>query len=339
MTHVNIPFFVPHLGCPHTCVFCNQRTITGIKNATLEDFDKAVKEVLSSLSAKDCEKQIAFFGGSFTAIEREIMLSLLEGAYAYVKRGEVSSVRLSTRPDAIDDEVLTVLKHFGVSTVELGIQSTDQEVLEASERGHTAEDSRRACERIKAHGFTLVGQMMLGLPSSTEEKEIKTATDLVRWGVDEVRIYPTVVFKDTALAHAMEQGCYLPLSVEEAVSRAASVYEIFSENGIRVIRVGLCETDGLRGDTTVGGAYHPALGELVISRLYLRKIQRLLRDVSVSSHSTLTIQVSTKSLSKAIGQKKCNLITLQKDYGSHRIRFEASPELSGDDVKILIKEN
>ena len=340
MSHINIPVFVPHLGCPHTCVFCNQHTITGRCETTLDEIDQAVSDVLSSLHDPAAhELQIAFFGGSFTAIAKDKMLALLNKAEEYVKKGIVQSIRLSTRPDAIDDEILSTLSQYSVTVIELGIQSTNDTVLLKSERGHTAGDSQTACHQIKEYGFTLVGQMMLGLPDSTAETEIQTAKDMIAWGIDQARIYPTVVFADTALAKLVENNAYQMLSIEDAVNRAANVYTLFCDHNIEVIRIGLCENEGLRSDKTLGGAYHPALGELVKNRYYLIKIIRELEKLTIPQQTTLVVKTAPNILSQVIGQKKCNLHALEKAYPHNRILFSPSHSLCGKEVKIFVKEN
>jgi len=340
MSYINIPIFVPHLGCPHACVFCNQHTITGQCETTLRDIDTAVSQTLSLLKDPSAhELQIAFFGGSFTAIEREKMLALLKKANNYVQEGSVQSIRLSTRPDAIDDEILTILAKHSVKTIELGIQSTDNRVLEISERGHTAKDSEAACRKIKEYNFELVGQMMLGLPASTLESEMQTARDMISWGINKARIYPTVVFADTALAKLTQEKSYTPLSVEEAVSRAASVYSLFTAHNIEVIRIGLCENEGLHSDKTIGGAHHPALGELVLNRYYLTKIFKEIERLNPSPNMTIVIETAPNALSQAIGQKKCNCHAIEKKYPQNRILFIPSHSLCGKEVKIFVKEN
>lgn len=339
MRHINIPIFVPHLGCPHTCVFCNQHTITGQKTFDPTMLDEIVSEQLSYVDPEKDELQIAFFGGSFTAIERPLMLALLDKAESYVKQGTVSSIRLSTRPDAIDEEILTLLSRYSVRSIELGIQSTDDAVLSASERGHTAADSHKACRLVKAFGFELVGQMMLGLPASTQQSEEETACRIALWGADAARIYPTIVFRDTALDEQQKNGSYTPLTVEEAVRRAAAVYELLRIKGVEVIRIGLCETDGLRQNTITGGAYHPAFGELVLNEYYKKQIQSALDGISFSRTAELTIETAPCALSQAIGQKKKNYLFLKEKYPENRIQFCPSSYVADKEVKIIVKEN
>lgn len=380
MKHINIPVFVPHLGCPHTCVFCDQRTITGQKDAGPDAVDEAVRRVLpgghDAGKAEKAEREIAFFGGSFTAIGKERMTAFLDRAEAYVGRGLVSSIRLSTRPDAIDPAILTLLSAYSVKTIELGVQSTDPAVLAASERGHTAADSERAFRLIASRGFTPVGQMMLGLPASDFDAEEKTARDIIAWGAKEVRIYPTVVFAETKLAKAFAAGLYCPLPPDEAAWRAARLLMLFERAGVKVLRIGLCETDGLRSARVVGGAHHPALGELAYNELYRMKIEGLLADIHAGTRNApepasalpakpsaslpdsppagpasqktgashrpgaqILVECAPRALSRAIGQKKKNLLLLRKRFPDAVVRFAESPALTGYEVQITMKEN
>lgn len=176
--HVNIPVFIPHLGCPNMCVFCNQRAISGVSSFIPDMAEETIETALSSLDGMADRTEIAFFGGSFTGIDRELMVSLLDLAQSYVEDGRVSGIRMSTRPDYIDGEIISILKNYTVKAVELGIQSTSDKVLAASKRGHTSECSFRAMTMLRDAGFTTVGQMMIGLPLSTREDEVKTAEDI-----------------------------------------------------------------------------------------------------------------------------------------------------------------
>lgn len=338
MRHANIPIFVPHLGCPHTCAFCNQRTITGKQNFSFEQVRSDIDTALATLD-NTTKKEIAFFGGSFTAIDKELMLSLLSLAEEYVKKGKVSSIRLSTRPDAIDDSILTLLRRFSVKTVELGIQSTDNRVLLESMRGHTKEQSKTASLLIKQYGFSLVGQMMLGLPASTLETELTTARDMLSFGIDAARIYPTVIFPDTTLWEMAKKGAYTPLSVDEAVSRGGEVLCCFDQAKIPVIRIGLCESEGLRETNDLLGAYHPAIGELIQSNFYLRKIQTELARYDLPERADVTVEVAPHALSQAIGQKRRNLLALKTLYPEITIRFRTNEALCKTEVKLYVKEN
>ena len=233
----NISIFVPHLGCPCQCSFCNQKTITGQANQpTPQDVDKAVKTALKS---KGFDYEIAFFGGSFTAIDREYMISLLKAANKYIKSNEVKGIRISTRPDYIDKEILDILKSYGVTSIELGAQSMSDDVLLANDRGHSAESVFKSSELIKSYGFSLGLQMMTGLYKSDIQKDLYTAETFVKINPDTVRIYPTVIMKDTKLAELYLNGEYTPYSLEKSVNLCSKLIELFEKNNIKIIRLGL----------------------------------------------------------------------------------------------------
>lgn len=338
MRHVNIPLFIPHLGCPNQCVFCNQRTISGVSEFDASMCDKLINEALSTVSPDD-EVEIAFFGGSFTGIDFDYMVSLLDIAYNYVKCGRVSSIRCSTRPDYIDEKILDTLKRYGVKTIELGLQSTDSEVLSLTKRGHSFTDEVNACKLIVDYGFDLVGQMMIGLPGSTVDKEKETADFIINSGAKGVRIYPTVVFRDTELCQMTINGSYKPLSVDEAVERSSKVLEKFIEAGIEVIRIGLCASDNLISDDTYyAGPNHPALGELIQSELYYKKIVDQLKLIDIEKETTLNIYVSAGSLSKAVGQRKRNKLRLLSIPFIKNVRFIESNDIMAYEV-LVRKEN
>ncbi len=335
--HVNIPIFIPHLGCPNMCVFCNQRTISGVEEFDLSSVKKIIEENLSSLSADD-DVEIAFFGGSFTGIDRDLMISLLEIAYEYVKIGKVNSIRCSTRPDYIDREILDILKKYGVKTVELGLQSVDEKVLAVTKRGHSFQEEKNACELIIEYGFELVGQMMIGLPASTLEAELSTADFIIRSGALGARIYPTVVFHSTELCEMTRMGVYKPLSVDEAVERASLVLERFIDAGVNVIRIGLCSSDNLLSDKTYfAGPNHPALGELVESELYYKTIMKKLSGIEIPKMAEVYIYVAPGALSKAIGQKRKNKIRLQNNGSIGRVVFAERRDVPIYDAVIQIE--
>ncbi len=330
--HANIPIFIPHLGCPNDCVFCNQRTISGHSAFDPSGVRGEIEAALETLG--DRRAEIAFFGGSFTGIDRELMVGLLDTAQEYVDAGRVTGIRLSTRPDYINDEILSILSRYTVSAVELGIQSTSDRVLTDSRRGHTASVSEIACRAVVAAGFTLVGQMMIGLPSSDPESEIKTAESICEWGAQAARVYPTVVFRETELCRMSEAGEYTPLDTETAVSRTASVLDVFDRRGVRVIRVGLCASENLASDEQVfGGANHPAIGELAMSELYLRRISDTIEKEALEG-KRLTLWVSKGSLSKAVGQKRRNIAALREKYRVNIVKILEKNELFGYNVKI-----
>ena len=306
--HINIPVFIPHIGCPNACVFCNQRKISGRKrfekNHVRMELEKAFSTVDGSISA-----QIAYFGGSFTGIDRADMEELLGIANEYIDMGKCESIRISTRPDYIDPEILDVLRWHRVRSIELGIQSTDPAVLFSCKRGHSAEDSFRAAALVKAYGFELIGQMMVGLPGGTEANERKTAEDICRMGADGARIYPTVVFDDTELADMTGSGEYCPLTEETSVIRAANALSVFIENNVPVIRLGLQSGEALEsGDGVIAGGYHPAVGELAYSRCFRNMLEKKLLPEDVSGKCVL-VHAHISDVSKVIGQRGEN-----KDY-------------------------
>ena len=332
--HVNIPIFIPHMGCPNQCVFCNQRTISGVAEFDVTSVKNEIDKALATVCA-DAEREIAFFGGSFTGIDQELMISLLELAYSYVKNGQVTSVRCSTRPDYINDEIIDILKKYGVETVELGLQSSNNKVLSLCKRGHTCEDELLACRKIVDAGIKLVGQMMIGLPGSNLDDELLTAEFIVDSGAVGARIYPTVVFKDTELCDMAEAQMYNPISLSDAVERSARVLEIFDRNNIEVIRIGLCASDNLSSaDKYYGGPNHPALGELVEGRLYYNRIRRNLFKDDSNKGNLLTIYVAKGCISKATGQRRINAEMLREEFGYLDVRFKEDPTLSGYSFKI-----
>ena len=330
-----VPVFVPHWGCPHACVFCNQRRISGVgKPATAGDVKNAIAQAAAFLP-KGGKRQLAFYGGSFTAIpvpDQEVLLSAAKEA---MDRGEIDAVRLSTRPDAIDETVLERLRRYGVETVELGAQSMDDAVLRLTERGHTAADVERASRLITAAGFKLILQMMTGLPGSSDESDTETARRLIALGPDGVRIYPTVIVRDTALYDLWRAGEYREHTVEGAVRVCAKIVPLFESAGIPIIRLGLNPTEELSGGAAVGGAYHPALGELVKSRILLEKARAVLRGIEPGSRVTLL--VGRGKTSQMAGQHRENLRRLQEAFSLKGIRICERPEANEEITRISIE--
>lgn len=331
--HVNIPIFIPHLGCPNDCVFCNQRTISGHGDFKIETVEGEIEIALSTIPA-DTEREIAFFGGSFTGIDRQLMIELLDLAQRYVDSGMVESIRLSTRPDYIDAEILSILSRYSVKTIELGLQSFDDGVLAASKRGHNAKCAEDACKAVKAAGFELIGQMMIGLPGSDTSTEKMTAESICRYGADGARVYPTVVFALTELADMCSRGEYSPLTTEDAVERTKNVLDIFDRHGVPCIRVGLCASENLSdASKAVAGANHSAIGELAMSRLYLERICEQL-DLMKIKGGSVTVFVSPGSVSKAVGQKKVNKLQIYEKYGLESLKVLEKNELLGYNIII-----
>lgn len=337
MKHANIPIFIPHLGCPNQCVFCNQRSISGVTEFNIDIVPSIIDSALATIP-QGYEIEIAFFGGSFTGIDRSLMLRLLAIAYTYVKDGRVSHIRCSTRPDYIDDEILDILEAHGVKVIEIGLQSSSDKVLSATKRGHTVIDEINACKKIVDRGFQLIGQMMIGLPGSTLDDEIDTAKFIIKSGAIGARIYPTIVFRDTELCDLTLNGAYVPLELDEAVYRSAEILKLFLAYNVEVIRIGLCSSENLSSlDTYVAGPNHVALGELVKNKIYYDLIEEKIRDISFDKGDSLKINVARGCLSKAIGHKKKNKFLLAKNYMVENIVFEESYDLDEYMVSIVVE--
>lgn len=332
MKHSNVAIFVPHNGCPHACTFCNQREITGQQyQPTANDVENAVKTARESLGGGTKNSEIAFFGGSFTAIDRSYMTELLEAASPYVHSGEFAGIRLSTRPDAIDKEILDILKEHGVSSIELGAQSMSDEVLLLNRRGHTADDVRNASKLIREYGFSLGLQMMTGMYGSNDEKDKQTAAKLAELMPDTMRIYPTVVLKGTELYRLYLSGEYKPQNVDEAVVLCAELLKYFEEKNIKVIRLGLHDSDSLR-ENMAAGAFHPAFRELCESEIMYRNALSELEANHITGGSIEFI-VNPSSLSKFIGQKRKNIKRLEEAGMSVSIKTDTG--LSNYEVNII----
>lgn len=301
-----IPIFIPFLGCPHDCAFCNQVKITNYKDTiNKENTIKQIENYLSYFPKNNNLKEIAFFGGSFTGLDTDIMISYLKIALDYKKKGIIDRIRLSTRPDYINNSILDILKEYQVDIIELGIQSLDDNILMANERGHLSEDSLKASKLIKDYGFTLGHQIMPGLFKDTYEKSIETALKSIKMNPDIVRIYPTLVIKDTKLEKLYESGLYKPLELDEAVKIAAELYMIYTYKKINVIRIGLQPTDNINeGKDVVAGPFHAAFRQLVetfINRMYL---QDLIDKYNIED--LIEINTNSREISIIAGNKASN---------------------------------
>lgn len=310
MKHANIALFVPHWGCPHQCSFCNQRSITGQKQQiTAQEVRSALQVAEQSLGEGIARAELAFFGGSFTAIPREEMVALLDAAQPWLRAGKLGGIRISTRPDAIDPQVLDILKEKGVTSIELGAQSMSDEVLQKNHRGHTARQVEEASSSIRRYGFALGLQMMTGLYGDTPEESLRTAERLAACQPDTMRIYPTIVMKHTPLEDLLRRGMYQPMGLEETVALCARLLDFFEEKKIPVIRLGLHDGADLERDY-VAGPWHPAFRELCEGRRYLQKAMALLEGIP--SGEAVVLRVHPSSVSQMIGQKKTNLLVLRQ---------------------------
>lgn len=334
-THVNIPVFIPHLGCPNMCVFCNQRAISGVCSFIPDRAKADIENVLSTVRGTGTYCEIAFFGGSFTGIERGLMINLLDLAQSYVDSGDVKAIRMSTRPDYIDEEIIGILKNYTISAVELGIQSFSDEVLGKCRRGHCADQSEKALKMLKDAGFSTVGQMMIGLPGSTPESELECARKICLLGASAARIYPTVVFRDTELYDMTARGEYIPLTLDEAVERSAAVLEIFIEKGVECLRIGLCESENLHSDKTyAAGPNHPSLGELVYGEVYYRRITEAIAKHPPEDKSALTVFVPQGDISMAVGQSGRNKVRIKNKFNLSKIKYVEKNHLKRYDIKL-----
>lgn len=311
MKHANVALFVPNNGCPHACSFCSQRSITGRQSQpTADDVRKAAETALYSLGSDAKNAEIAFFGGSFTAIERNYMVSLLEAAAPYVQDGRFAGIRISTRPDYISPEILSILKKYSVKTIELGAQSMDDRLLLQNGRGHTAKQVEQASDLIHSEGFVLGLQMMTGLWGDNDEGARKTAEKIADLQPACVRIYPTIALRGTELGDAYLRGEYRPQKLEEAIDLCAGLLEFFENRGIAVIRLGLHASPELERDM-LAGPWHPAFRELCESRRFLQDIVQVLQRTEIPA-KPIQIFVNPKCVSQATGQKKQNLQKLSK---------------------------
>lgn len=314
-----IPIFVPHLGCPNDCVFCNQKSISGQKeNMTKEKAKKIIDDYLENIANEEAEVEIAFYGGSFTAIETKLQEELLETAYEYIQEGKVESIRISTRPDCIDKEILKRLKKYKVKTIELGVQSANDYILKRTNRGHTFADVKKASKMIRWNGFKLGHQMMVGLPESTRIDEINTAKALIKLKPKMVRIYPVLVVKNTKLEQEYQEGKYEPLPLVQAVEVCKELVRMFADKKIDIIRVGLQNTDeitepGTEQSEVVAGPYHPAFRQLVESALWYDAIVGKIKKLNVKVKE-VEVTVNPIDSNNVIGHKKENVMKLKDTY-------------------------
>ena len=333
-----IPVFVPHLGCPNDCVFCNQKSISGQKkNITKEDAKKIIESFLKNIKDKDAKKEIAFFGGSFTGIDEKIQEELLQVAYEYIKNGQVNSIRISTRPDYINKDILKRLKKYRVKTIELGVQSANDYILSRANRGHTFKDVVRASKLIRWYGFDLGHQMMVGLPESNKIDELNTAKALIKLKPKMVRIYPVLVIKGTKLEKEYNDGVYEPLTVVQAVETCKQLVRMFNDKKIEVIRVGLQNTSEIsnpdeNSSEVVAGPFHPAFGQLVESGMWYDAIVEKIKKLNAKVKE-VEVTVNPIDVNNVIGHKKENVLKL-KDLYEVDLRVKQDEKIKQGKLKI-----
>jgi len=336
-----IPVFVPNLGCNNDCVFCNQKSISGqTKKLTVKEVKSTIDDFLKKLKDDYAYKEIAFFGGSFTGIDMKEQEALLEAAYQYIKDKKVQAIRVSTRPDYINKEILKMLKKYGVKTIELGVQSTNDYILKRVKRGHNFSDVKKASKLIRKHRFTLGHQMMVGLPESTRIDELNTAKDLAKLKPKIVRIYPVLVIKNTELEKEYEKGEYEPLTLNQAVERCKELYYFFNNKKINVIRMGLQATDLIsnpksRSSEVVAGPYHEAFGQLVEDAMWHDSIVEKIKKYNVKVKE-IEIEVNPDNVNNVIGHKKENIQKLKDLYDVDvQIKQNKYMRLGKFEIKIL----
>jgi histone acetyltransferase (RNA polymerase elongator complex component) len=322
-----IPFFISHAGCPHRCVFCDQKRITGqSRPVDPSSIPRTIHEHLRSQPAQE-PAQVAFYGGSFTALPIGTQTAYLETVRPFIDSGTIESIRLSTRPDAVTTDILALLKQHHVRTVELGVQSMNDQVLARSSRGHTAADTVNAVALLREQDFDIGLQLMPGLPGDTAMIFKETVTGVIALKPRVVRIYPALVIRGTSLEDLNRSGSYQPLRLEEAVELCREAFERFERAGIEVIRTGLQPTEALTaGDAIVAGPYHPAFGQLVASSCFLEKMRTALRGDNRHSGPVI-VRVNTNDLSTAIGQKRANVRSLAREFGPRDIRILPDPHI------------
>jgi len=342
--HAIIPIFIPHLGCPHSCVFCNQRAITAhTADVTEADVRRTAEEYLSTLEGKGLDEiEMSFFGGSFTGIPMEKQTAFLRIAKEYKDAGRIDKIHLSTRPDYINREILDNLKYWGADVIELGVQSFDQKVLDASERGHSASSVYDSCSLIKDYGFTLGIQLMIGLPGDSYESCMYSVAETIKIAPAIARIYPTVIISDTKLALMYEEGSYVPFETEETLRIAKDMYKALTGAGINVIRVGL-KASSLINDGSdskvLGGTYHPAFRQLLEGAILRDEIEEKIIKTAEAKGADFTLEITagSKAFSNVIGHKGSNKAYFAEKYPGYLIKYIDDRSLGESEVRYTVK--
>ena len=308
---MNIPVFIPHNGCPNDCVFCNQRKISGLKES--EDLDQVRRFIQDSIDSSNgrSDIEIAFFGGSFTGLDRDVQKAYLEMGTKFVKEYNLRGIRMSTRPDYITQEIMEFLSKYPVSSIELGVQSLNEKVLKASKRNHSVSHVIKAVDLIKNKNIELGLQMMIGLPQDNMTYVEETLNKIIGFEPSTVRVYPTLVIKDTELEELYLKGLYTPLTLEEAVDQVANILPEFAKHNITVLRVGLQANEGLNSGDYIAGPYHPAFKELVMDRIIYKTVHKKILELGLSGK--IIIQGNSKIFNRLIGHRKTNKIAFEKD--------------------------
>jgi len=331
-----IPIFLPHAGCPHQCVFCNQKAITGVRRniPSPEALRAQISNFLNYNRKGKKTVQVAFYGGNFLGQPKKDIEYLLYEANKFISAGKVDSIRFSTRPDTVNNERLDMLNGLPVSTVELGVQSMDDQVLAMSKRGHTASDTERAIHRLKKRNYEIGLQLMVGLPGDDETRSLTTGRRIAEFSPDFVRIYPTLVLSNSQLAGWYKKGKYIPLSLEAGVAATKKLYLLFAHENIRVIRMGLqISTDLEKGTAILAGPYHPAFGHLVFSDIFLDRATSILKSEIIPT-DTVSINVHPHSISKMQGLKNRNIEILKRNFYLKSIRIVPDVSLGENQLAV-----
>lgn len=325
MKHYNIPIFISHFGCPNDCVFCNQKKINGKEtDISVKEIQDTVEQYLKTLPKKS-EKEVAFFGGTFTGLSMDLQKEYLECLQPYLTRGEIQGIRLSTRPDYINEVILKQLQNYGVTAIELGIQSLDKVVLKKTNRFYKKEQVFESMRAIKESGFLLGVQIMIGLPGSTLEKEVQTTKELISYFPDTVRLYPTLVLEDTELARQYMLREYRALSLEEGIERSRYLLCLLESAGVNIIRVGLQTTEELeQGNSFLAGPFHPAFREAVETEISYYFLQKIFKKEGIQ-----TVFCHEKEMSRVIGLRKKNRLRFGEGF-----QVKLSKELQKGEIQI-----
>ena len=333
-----IPVFLPHRGCPHRCIFCNQTAITSTKQNLLvsETLASWINEFLNYKRRKRHPVQIAFYGGNFLGLKTDDIKRLLAEATRFVTAGKVDGIRFSTRPDTIDHRRLDLIEPFPVTTIEVGVQSMDDQVLAAANRGHTAADTQKALALLKERTYEIGLQMMVGLPGDDETKALATGRRLAAFLPDFVRIYPTVVLANSALAECYQNGSYSPWTLDRCVTCVKNLYLLFCSQNIPVVRMGLQPSEDLAKDAAVlAGPYHPAFGHLVHSEIFLDTAMAAIRPAK-SNRKTITLKVHPRSISKMRGLNNQNVEILKKEFKIESLQIV--PDYALAENRLIVSE-
>ena len=332
-----VPVFLPNIGCPHKCVFCNQSALTGVKQKipSPEEIGLHINRFLNYKGRNRNPVQISFFGGNFLGLKIDLIKSLLREATKFVVKGRADSIRFSTRPDTIDSERLDILKEFPVATVEIGVQSMDDKVLCSSGRGHTSSDTEKAVSILKKRNYEIGLQMMIGLPGDNRARSLYSAKRIAALSPDFVRIYPALVLKNTILARWYKEGRYTSLPLEQCITLVKDIYLIFRKKKIQVIRMGIQTSEHVESETTIlAGPYHPAFGHLVHSEIFLDMASSLIEAEEIGYCDSVGIKVHPQSVSKMRGIKNFNIKPLKKRFNIKSVKIIPDRSLAEDEIMV-----